>query len=91
MISKRKKLSVHGARIRHVRKERGLAIRGLSEQLDIPFTTLDNYERKGRQPSFEKFNCLAKYFNGMIVKQLSSPLYSIKYILLLNKIKYMVI
>ncbi|WP_369531291.1 helix-turn-helix domain-containing protein [Priestia megaterium] len=88
---KRKKLCVHRECIRQLRKEKGLTARGLSEQLNIPFTTLGNYERKGRQPSFEKFNCLAKYFNGMIVKQSSCPLYSIKYILLLNKIKYMVI
>lgn len=55
-----------GERIRGLRKEKGLTLRELAEELDIPFTTLGNYEREDRQPTFETFESLAEYFNVTI-------------------------
>ncbi|WP_140457178.1 MULTISPECIES: helix-turn-helix domain-containing protein [Priestia] len=61
---------MYGERIRQLRKEKGLTLRELSDELDIPFTTLGNYEREDRQPNFETFECLAKYF-GVTIDYLS--------------------
>jgi transcriptional regulator with XRE-family HTH domain len=55
-----------GERIRLLRKEKGMTLRALSEELEIPFTTLGNYERGDRQPSFETFKALADYFEVSI-------------------------
>ncbi|KSU78472.1 Helix-turn-helix domain-containing protein [Fictibacillus enclensis] len=55
-----------GERIRLLRKEKGMTLRELANELDIPFTTLGNYEREDRQPNFEMFEAIADYFNVSI-------------------------
>ncbi|MCU5681279.1 helix-turn-helix domain-containing protein [Bacillus wiedmannii] len=53
-------------RIRELRKERGLTLRELAEELNIPFTTLGNYERGDRHPDFDTLEKIASYFDVMI-------------------------
>ncbi|KYD11045.1 hypothetical protein B4102_0105 [Heyndrickxia sporothermodurans] len=55
-----------GERIRQLRKEKGMTLRDLSNELEIPFTTLGNYERGDRQPNFETFKAIAEYFEVSI-------------------------
>ncbi|MEI2428528.1 helix-turn-helix domain-containing protein, partial [Priestia megaterium] len=57
---------MYGKRIRELRKERKMTLRDLSDELSIPFTTLGNYEREDRRPSFETFESIADYFNVSI-------------------------
>ncbi|MFC5713829.1 helix-turn-helix domain-containing protein [Thalassorhabdus alkalitolerans] len=57
---------MYGQRIRQLRKERKMTLRELAEELNIPFTTLGNYEREDRQPNFDTFETIASYFNVTI-------------------------
>lgn len=51
-----------GERIRELRKRKNLTLRELAAELEIPFTTLGNYERGDRQPDFDFVLNVAKYF-----------------------------
>lgn len=53
----------YGERIRELRKEKKMTLRDLSDELEIPFTTLGNYERGDRQPNFETIRAIAEFFN----------------------------
>ncbi|MBP0726781.1 helix-turn-helix transcriptional regulator [Bacillus sp. RG28] len=55
-----------GKRIRELRKQRGMTLRELSDELRIPFTTLGNYERNDRQPSIETLQAIADHFSVTI-------------------------
>ncbi|MCW4359520.1 helix-turn-helix domain-containing protein [Bacillus altitudinis] len=57
---------MYGKRIRELRKEKGMTLRELSEELNIPFTTLGNYEREDRQPRFDTLKAIADYFQVTI-------------------------
>ncbi|KQU24037.1 hypothetical protein ASG65_19065 [Bacillus sp. Leaf13] len=57
---------MYGERIRQLRKEKGMTLRELSDELGIPFTTLGNYEREDRQPNFETFEIIADFFDVSI-------------------------
>lgn len=51
-----------GERIRSLRKERNMTLRDLADKLNIPFTTLGNYEREDREPNVSTFLALADFF-----------------------------
>lgn len=51
-----------GERIRTLRKERNMTLRDLADRLNIPFTTLGNYEREDREPNVSTFLALADFF-----------------------------
>lgn len=53
---------MYGERIRQLRKENNMTLRELSEKLKIPFTTLGNYEREDREPSFKILVDIANFF-----------------------------
>ncbi|MCL2484214.1 MAG: helix-turn-helix domain-containing protein [Firmicutes bacterium] len=45
-----------------LRKERGLSQNGLSRSIEIPKTTISNWEIRGSFPSYEAINKLADFF-----------------------------
>lgn len=51
-----------GSRIRELRKRRNMTLRELAAELEIPFTTLGNYERGDRQPDIDLLISIAKFF-----------------------------
>ena len=51
-----------GQRIRELRKRRNMTLRDLATELDIPFTTLGNYERGDRQPDLDLLISIADFF-----------------------------
>lgn len=55
-----------GERIRTLRKERNMTLRDLAEKLNIPFTTLGNYEREDREPNVSTFLALSDFFGVSI-------------------------
>ncbi|MGN7299750.1 helix-turn-helix domain-containing protein [Ferdinandcohnia sp. SAFN-114] len=57
---------MYGERIRQLRKEKGLSLKELADDLGIAFTTLGNYEREEREPNFNTFEQIADYFGVSI-------------------------
>ncbi|APH06629.1 helix-turn-helix domain-containing protein [Bacillus weihaiensis] len=55
-----------GQRVRELRKRKNMTLRELAAELEIPFTTLGNYERGDRSPDFGFVLDVAKYFNVSI-------------------------
>lgn len=54
---------MYGERIRSLRKEKGMTLRQLATEVNIPFTTLGNYEREDRQPGPVTLNAIADFFD----------------------------
>ena len=52
-----------GERIRTLRREKDMTLRDLADKLNIPFTTLGNYEREDREPNVSTFLALADFFD----------------------------
>lgn len=50
-------------RLKELRLERGLILKDVSKDLQIPLNTLSNYERGDREPKLETWELLADYFN----------------------------
>ena len=50
-------------RIKELRKEKGLTLKGLSYYTRIPISTLSSYEKGERKPKIDNLTSLAKYFN----------------------------
>jgi transcriptional regulator with XRE-family HTH domain len=53
---------MYGERIRELRKEKNMTLKQLAEELDMPLTTLGNYEREERNPDFDTVSAIAGYF-----------------------------
>lgn len=51
-----------GSKIRKLRQERKMTLRQLADELQVPFTTLGNYERGDRPPDFQFVLSVAQYF-----------------------------
>ncbi|MEW9110732.1 MAG: helix-turn-helix domain-containing protein [Cytobacillus gottheilii] len=60
-----------GTKIRKLRKERNMTLRQLADELQVPFTTLGNYERGDRPPDFQFVLNVAQYF-GVPINYFSS-------------------
>ena len=50
-------------RLKELRENKGLSLEDLSKEINIPKTSLSNYERYKREPKIEVWNKLAKYFD----------------------------
>lgn len=50
-------------RLKELRESRGLSLDELSREVNIPKTSLSNYERGNREPKIEIWNHLAEFFN----------------------------
>jgi len=48
--------------LKTLRIKKGLTLRQLSKELELPFTTLHSYESGFRQPSFEVADRIAAFF-----------------------------
>jgi transcriptional regulator with XRE-family HTH domain len=57
---------MYGERIRELRKEKNMSLKQLAEELDMPLTTLGNYEREERHPDFDTTAAIASYFGVTI-------------------------
>ena len=50
-------------RLKELRLERGLTLKDVSKDLQIPINTLSNYERGDREPKLETWELLADFFD----------------------------
>lgn len=50
-------------RIKKLRQAKGLSLRDMSEQVNIPYVTISQYERGKREPKLATWQKLADYFN----------------------------
>jgi transcriptional regulator with XRE-family HTH domain len=48
--------------LKKLREEKGLTVRQLGKALDMPFSTISNYEQGLRTPKFSTANKIAEYF-----------------------------
>lgn len=53
---------MYGKKLRRLRKSRKMTMREMGAELNIPFTTLGNYEREDREPNIKTLILLADYF-----------------------------
>lgn len=53
---------VFGERLKALRNEKQKTLRELAENLNIPYSTLANYERGEREPSYENLVTIADFF-----------------------------
>lgn len=50
-------------RIKKLRQAKGISLRDMSEQINMPYVTISQYERGKREPKIETWQKLANYFN----------------------------
>lgn len=51
-----------GERLKKLRIQHNLTLRELAEQINVSYSTLGNYERNVREPSYDMLNCIADFF-----------------------------
>lgn len=57
---------MYGQRLRTLRKRKNLTIEEMSEMIELPKSTLGNYERESKKPSLERLVLLANFYNTTI-------------------------
>lgn len=53
-------------RMKELRQERGITMKGAAQQLDLPYTTYVNYEKGTREPNSETLIQIANFYNTSI-------------------------
>lgn len=54
-------------RIKKLRQAKGISLRDMSEQINMPYVTISQYERGKREPKIETWQKLANYFNVSVL------------------------
>ena len=52
-----------GQKLRELAEEKGLSIKKIAKDCDIPYTTLSNYLNRGTEPSLKQLCAFADYFD----------------------------
>ncbi len=57
------KQELFGERLKKLRIQHNLTLRELAEQINVSYSTLGNYERNVREPSYDMLKCIADFFS----------------------------